>query len=273
MTISSLNLNSDSDSDSDSNSDSNSDSVSSSPQCAGSVITNLRKIRSFVRREGRLTRSQERALKDLYPVYGVNLPIELDINLKNNLNLNSQTLFQNNQPLILEIGFGMGQSLIQMAKSHPDLNYLGLEVHRPGVGHILLDIEKENLKNLKVLCHDAVEILEKYIPDDCLEKIQIFFPDPWHKKKHHKRRLIQEDFIKKLILKLKISGQIHLATDWENYAEQMLNVLSDNKNLVNIYGDHHFAPDQESTGRPLTKFQKRGENLGHGVWDLIFKKI
>jgi len=274
MTISSLNFNSDS----DSPSESISDPISAFTSSGSSVITNLRKIRSFVRREGRLTTSQERALKDLYPIYGVNL----DFYLKNNLILNSQNLFKNNQPnhpdnssrpLVLEIGFGMGQSLIQMAKANPDLNYLGIEVHRPGVGHILLEIEKENLTNLKVLCHDAVEVLEKYIPDDCLEIIQIFFPDPWHKKKHHKRRLIQEDFIKKLILKLKASGTIHLATDWENYAEQMLKVLSENKDLKNIYGLNNFAPSQEITGRPLTKFQKRGENLGHGVWDLIFKKI
>lgn len=227
----------------------------------------LRTIRSFVRREGRLTPSQARALEQLYLIYGVNLNKNL------HTNLTSESLFQNNKNLVLEIGFGMGESLIQMARENPELNYLGLEVHRPGVGHILLGIEKENLTNLKIISHDAVEILEKYIPPDSLAKIQIFFPDPWHKKKHHKRRLIQEDFIKKLVLKLKTSGQIHLATDWENYAEQMLKVLSENPDLLNIYGEKHFAPNREMTGRPVTKFQKRGENLGHGVWDLIFQKI
>jgi len=226
---------------------------------------NLRTIKSFVRREGRLTPSQARALDQLYLIYGIDLNLELNKN------------FKNNNPLVLEIGFGMGDSLIQMAKDNPDLNYLGLEVHRPGVGHILLGIEQENknqenLTNLKVLSHDAVEILEKYIPNNYLQKIQIFFPDPWHKKKHHKRRLIQEEFVKKLVLKLKNSGQIHLATDWENYAEQMLKILGENQDLSNIYGLNNFAPNQEITGRPSTKFQKRGENLGHGVWDLIFQK-
>lgn len=224
----------------------------------------LRKVLSFVRREGRLTFSQERALKELYPVYGVDLTPALQ--------LSSEFLFNNSQPLILEIGFGMGQSLIQMAKDHPERNYLGIEVHRPGVGHILIEIEQAELKNLKVLCADAVEVIQKHIPDKTLTGVQIFFPDPWHKRKHMKRRLVQENFIKNLIPKLNSEYQswIHLATDWEDYAKQMMKVMSQFAELENKFGSNQFAPNSETVGRPLTKFQARGERLGHGVWDLVF---
>jgi len=240
------------------------------------IVSHPRKILSFVRREGRLTSSQERALENLYPLYGVSLettPI-----------LTSQSLFNNQNPLILEIGFGMGTSLITMAQANPDKNYLGIEVHRPGVGHILLEIDKNRMANLKVLCHDAVEVLNHHIPANTLLGVQIFFPDPWHKKKHHKRRLIQENFIKNLIPKLTShhsslnsfqKSWIHLATDWEDYAQQMMSVMSASSNqfpeFKNKYGENTFAPD--TAGRPSTKFQARGERLGHGVWDLVFEKI
>ncbi len=224
----------------------------------------LRKILSFVRREGRLTCSQERALKDLFPIYGVELT--------DNFLLTSQALFNNNQPLVLEIGFGMGQSLIQMALDNPDKNYLGIEVHRPGVGHVLLEIERTDLKNLKIICQDAIEVLAHHVPNGALMGVQIFFPDPWHKRKHAKRRLIQESFIKNLIPKLNSHSWIHLATDWEDYAKQMMKVMSEFSELKNRFGPNQFCPNPNLIGRPSTKFQVRGERLGHGVWDLVFEK-
>ena len=231
------------------------------------IILHPRKILSFVRREGRLTNSQERALSLLYPLYGISLETTPE--------LTSLSLFNNQNPLILEIGFGMGQSLITMALENPDQNYLGIEVHRPGVGHILLGIEKENLKNLKILCHDAVEIINQNIPNQALTGVQIFFPDPWHKKKHNKRRLVQENFIKNLIPKLRSNTNsnswIHLATDWEDYANQMMSVMTSLPEFKNKFGENKFSPD--TANRPSTKFQARGEKSGHGVWDLIFEKI
>ena len=164
----------------------------------------------------------------------------------------------------------MGQSLVAMAEAAPDTNFIGIEVHRPGVGKLLHTMEQRGVDNIRVYCHDAVEVLRDCIPDASLDTVQIFFPDPWHKKRHHKRRLIQPPFVALLTRKLKSGGILHLATDWQNYAEQMMEVLSAAGGLDNTAGPGQFAPRPES--RPLTKFELRGERLGHGVWDLVFRR-
>lgn len=221
----------------------------------------LRTIKSFVTREGRMTPGQERALSVVWPDFGIE---------HGNKTIDPASLFNNLQPVIIEIGFGMGHSLAEMAIEHPDQNFIGIEVHKPGVGTLLKAIESEGIGNIRVMCFDAVEILEKQIADNSIDGFQIFFPDPWHKAKHHKRRLIQAKFVTQLIQKLKPGGFIHLATDWENYAEQMMEVLSEFDELNNEYGKGQFATSR--CGRPITKFERRGERLGHGVWDLYFIK-
>ncbi|MFQ0998632.1 tRNA (guanosine(46)-N7)-methyltransferase TrmB [Gilliamella sp. BG6] len=219
-------------------------------------IKSKRTIRSFVLRQGRLTKGQEQALISLWPVFG----IEYDVN--------SPMVFDSNKQVVLEIGFGMGASLIEMAKNAPDKNFLGIEVHKPGVGACLMAIGENQLSNLKVMCHDAVEVLENMIPDHTLDKVQIFFPDPWHKARHNKRRIIQPQFVQLIRQKLKLGGILHLATDWQHYAKHMLEVLTQAEGFENLSpsGDYIPRPDD----RPITKFEKRGQNLGHGVWDLQF---
>jgi len=221
-----------------------------------------RKIRSFVRREGRLTKGQQRALDELYPVYGLTLEDKQQIDF--------QRLFGNNHPVHIEIGFGNGQALAHMAAEHPDQNYLGIEVHRPGVGNALLQVEQQALKNVRVICEDAVEVLTDHIPEDCLSAVYIFFADPWHKKRHHKRRLIQVEFVEVLLTKLQHQGILHFATDWQDYAEHMLEVVKQISGVENLVGKDQFS---ERPGyRPITKFEQRGMRLGHGVWDLLLRK-
>lgn len=173
--------------------------------------------------------------------------------------------------MVLEIGFGMGASLVEMAKAAPELNFIGIEVHRPGVGACLSAAEEAGLSNLRLFCHDAVEVLEQMLPDESIDTLQLFFPDPWHKSRHHKRRIVQPAFVQMLRPKLKQGGLFHMATDWQNYAEHMLEVMSQAEGFENTseFGDYVPRPDQ----RPLTKFERRGHRLGHGVWDLIFKRI
>jgi len=221
----------------------------------------MRPIRSFVRREGRMTPSQERAFNILWQQYGLELQ---------NQRLDYQQIFGRTAPCVLEIGFGMGQSLLQQAQQNPHQDYLGIEVHRPGVGALLAGIEKYNLQNIRIFCADAVEVLKQCIPDASLDLIQIFFPDPWPKRRHHKRRLIQADLVNLLHNKLKFMAKLHLATDWQDYADQMLTVLSDASGWKNLAGENQFSPRPPE--RPLTKFEQRGEKLGHGVWDLLFEK-
>jgi tRNA (guanine-N7-)-methyltransferase len=184
--------------------------------------------------------------------------------------LNTNALFGRSAPLVLEIGFGMGDSLAEMAINNPHKDYIGIEVHRAGVGKLINHIENGSIRNLRIYCHDAVEILANCIPDHSLDLVQIFFPDPWHKKKHQKRRLIQTPFMLDLIRKLKPAGHIHLATDWQHYAEQMMDVLSGINTLRNTAGSSQYA---QHTGRPETKFERRGNRLGHGVWDLMFEVV
>lgn len=219
----------------------------------------LRQIRSFVRREGRITHAQERALVEFWGRFGVEVGSVL---------LNPLTLFGRHAPLILEIGFGDGESLVAMATAHPDWDYLGIEAHRPGIGHLLLRAAALQLNNLRVLCADAMEVVEQRLPDECLDRIQIFFPDPWPKTRHHKRRLVQAQQIALLVRKLKPLGQLHVATDCEDYACSMLSLLNATPDLVNTADGGGFA--LRPTERPLTKFEQRGQRLGHVIRDLLF---
>lgn len=219
-----------------------------------------RPIRSFVVRGGRLTPSQQQALDDWWPIYGID---------DTQAPLDPLATFGRQAPLVLEIGFGMGDSLAEQATAQPQRDFIGIEVHPPGVGKLLREIHSRQLQNLRIYCHDATEILARCIADNSLDTIQIFFPDPWHKKRHHKRRLIQPGFVSALTQKLRSGGRLHLATDWENYAEHMMQVLSENPDLQNTAGKGGWA---QNTGRPQTKFERRGLRLGHGVWDLVFEK-
>ncbi len=219
-----------------------------------------RPIRSFVLRQGRLTAAQERAVDTLLPQFGIDYaPQPLDLN----------AAFGRSAPKILEIGFGMGGATAQIAAANPGQDYLGIEVHTPGVGNLLKLMQEQGLTNLRVIQHDAVEVLQHMIADGALDGVHIFFPDPWPKKRHHKRRLLQAGFVALLCRKLKPGGYLHFATDWEEYAQWTLEVLQAESHLKNTAAD--YAPRPEY--RPLTKFEQRGLNLGHGVWDLIFRRV
>jgi tRNA (guanine-N7-)-methyltransferase len=219
-----------------------------------------RPIRSFVLRQGRMSNAQTRALETLLPRWGI--PYQ-------NTLLDLDAAFGRVAPKILEIGFGMGDSTAAIAAAHPQNDYLGIEVHGPGVGSLLNQIEALGLTNLRVIQHDAVEVLKHMIAPATLDGVHIFFPDPWHKKKHHKRRLIQPELVALLCEKLKPGGYLHAATDWQEYAEHILAVLSAETRLANTAVDYAPKPDY----RPLTKFEQRGIKLGHGVWDIVFRKI
>lgn len=222
----------------------------------------IRKIRSFVKREGRLTKAQERALEVHWPKLGLTHDMGM---------LDLSEVFGNTNPVTLEIGFGMGKSLVEMAQQDKDRNFIGIEVHKPGVGACLISAEEAEVENLRVFEHDAVEVLADNIADESLDTLQLFFPDPWHKKRHHKRRIVQPEFVQSLRSKLKIGGVFHMATDWENYAEHMLEVMSAAPGYENISDSGDYVPRPDH--RPLTKFEARGERLGHGVWDLMFKRV
>jgi tRNA (guanine-N7-)-methyltransferase len=219
-----------------------------------------RPVRSYVRREGRMTAAQERALQELWPRYG--------IELENN-SIDPRSLFGREAPLMLEIGFGNGDALIQMAAAHPENDYIGMEVHRPGVGSLMLRLEQDGIENVRVIATDASEALPCF-PDGSLDAAYLFFPDPWPKKRHHKRRLVQPRFVEVLTRKLKPGAVFHLATDWHDYAEQMLAVLEQQAQLENLAGRGCYAP--RLVERPRTRFERRGLRLGHGVWDLAFRR-
>lgn len=220
-----------------------------------------RPIRSFVLRAGRMTDAQQRAYDEGWQRFGIEYTgSALDID----------SAFERPGRRVLEIGFGMGQSLVEMAAADPESNFVGVEVHRPGVGKLLHAMGERGVENIRIYCHDAVEVLEHCIAPDSLDTVQIFFPDPWHKKRHHKRRLIQPPFVDLVCSRLRPDGVLHLATDWENYAEQMLEVLDAVAQLENLAGVGHYSP--KPGYRPLTKFERRGERLGHGVWDLLYQR-
>jgi tRNA (guanine-N7-)-methyltransferase len=220
-----------------------------------------RPIRSFVLRAGRVTPAQERAWAEAWPTFGRDydgIPLDLD------------EFFGRGAPRCLEIGFGSGEVIGALAKAHPETDYLGIEVHRSGVGRLLLQAQAERLANLRILCHDAVEVLENSIADQAFDSILIFFPDPWHKKRHHKRRLIDPRFVALLADKLRPNGILRLATDWHEYAEQMLRVAGGCERLRSLSADGTYVLRPEF--RPPTRFERRGTRLGHGVWDLAFEK-
>ncbi|TNF35613.1 MAG: tRNA (guanosine(46)-N7)-methyltransferase TrmB, partial [Gammaproteobacteria bacterium] len=198
----------------------------------------------------------------LWPVYGIEYQEQL-------LDLNQ--VFERVADTILEIGFGNGDALFQMAQKNPQNNYLGIEVHRPGVGHLLQLIEQSGISNVRIICHDAVDVLKQQIPDHTLNRLQLFFPDPWHKKKHHKRRIVQFDFVRLVAQKMAHGGIFHLATDWQDYAEHMLQTLNASDTFINLSPQNTYV--ERPSERPVTKFEQRGQRLGHGVWDLLFKRI
>jgi tRNA (guanine-N7-)-methyltransferase len=215
-----------------------------------------RSVRSFVTRAGRLTAAQERALLELWPKFGLafeSQPLDLD------------ALFGRRAARVMEIGFGNGEHLAALAQAHPECDYLGVEVHRPGVGRLLLAIEAQQLSNVRIVCHDAVAVLDEQIRPRSIDEVIILFPDPWPKKRHHKRRLIQAPFVALLAERLKAGGVLRLATDWQAYAEQMLEVLDAAPQLMNLAAPERFMP--RAAERLRTRFELRGERLGHALWD------
>jgi tRNA (guanine-N7-)-methyltransferase len=225
------------------------------------VTDHPRSIRSFVTRAGRITEAQQRALAQLWPRYGIDFsPAWLE----------AGALYGREAPRTLEIGFGNGENLAALAEAHPERDFLGVEVHRPGVGRLLRTLESGHLTNVRVICHDAVEVLAQQIPPQWLQEILIFFPDPWPKKRHHKRRLVQGAFVPVLIERLAREGVLRVATDWHPYALEMLDALARSAQLQNLAPDGTFAarpPEREPT-----RFERRGTRLGHEVWDLAFRR-
>lgn len=211
-----------------------------------------RGIKSFVLRQGRLTAGQARALEVLWPRFGLTIA---------DGTFNAAKCFPRSAPLCFEIGFGMGDSLAEQARENPHINYIGVEVHRPGIGHLLMQIEHHALDNIRIYAEDSIEVLSQCIEPDSLDIVQVFFPDPWPKKKHHKRRIVSAAFIELLVSRLSPSGLLHVATDWESYAEEIELLLSK---------DNRFSAEQ-APGRPKTKFENRGEKLGHRIRDLAFR--
>lgn len=220
-----------------------------------------RPIRSYVLRQGRMTTGQQRAFQAFWPRYGLERPAgELDL----------PAIFGNRHPVTLEIGFGNGEALAAAALCHPERNYLGVEVHGPGVGHLLLALAEQESSNVRILQVDAMELLRRHLSPGSLNGVLLFFPDPWPKQRHHKRRIVQPEFARLVHRALEPGGTLHMATDWEHYARQMLAVLSTIPGMRNLAGTGNYAP--RPSGRPPTKFERRGRRLGHGVWDLLFER-
>lgn len=218
-----------------------------------------RPIRSFVLRMGRMTSGQQRALDELWPSFGIDYTPET---------LNLDTVFERSAPRMIEIGFGTGEALFAYAAAHPEIDCLGIEVHRPGAGHLLMQVGEHRLTNVRASCHDAVEVLTHQLAPASIDAVHIFFPDPWHKARHHKRRLIQPAFADLLARIIKVGGVLRLATDWENYAEHMRAVLDQHPSFHNLADATGYMPRPDD--RPLTRFERRGHRLGHGVWDMAY---
>jgi tRNA (guanine-N7-)-methyltransferase len=219
-----------------------------------------RKIRSFVRREGRITPAQRHALEVLWPKYGLDADRPLE----------AEQVFGRKAPLALEIGFGNGAALALMAAADPATDFIGIEVHRPGIGRLLLELETQGIGNVRLYREDAVQVMQHCLPPACLDRVLLFFPDPWHKKRHHKRRILQPGFIEIVASLLRPGGILHMATDWEDYAMQMLEVTQASASFRNCAGTGNYAPRPDY--RPVTRFEQRGLKLGHGVWDLLFER-
>ena len=220
-----------------------------------------RAVRSYVLRAGRVTEGQKRALQDLWPIWGIEPGAGL---------LDFRDLFGNDRPVILEIGFGNGEATWRMAQASPEENFLGVEVHKPGVGRLLLKIEEHGLDNVRIACEDAVALLRERVPDASLAGVRIYFPDPWPKKRHHKRRIVQPPFVGLLAGKLAPGAILHLATDWAPYAEHMLEVMQGSAEFENLSPDGAYC--EKPDWRPPTKYERRGERLGHEVADLVFRR-
>ena len=221
----------------------------------------FRGIKSFVLRQGRLTKAQQNALDNYWQNYGIEYS-ELELSFKN--------LFDNDNNTIIEIGFGNGDSLLEQVIKQPNNNFIGIEVHGPGVGHLIHNAHSADVQNIKIIRHDAVEVLNKQIANESVSQFQLFFPDPWHKKKHNKRRIINPDFIQLVRKKLKPGGIFHMATDWQHYAVHMLEQMDNAEGFVNTSGSGQYSMNKGD--RCETKFERRGLKLGHGVWDLLYKK-
>ncbi len=221
-----------------------------------------RTVRSFVRRAGRLTPSQERALRELWPGFGIAFSQEV---------LGLDSLFGRKAPKVLEIGFGNGETLVEQAGANPDLDFIGIEVHEPGVGHCMLHAETAGISNLRIIRHDAIEVMRYQIPDGSLSRINLYFPDPWPKKRHHKRRILQLAFLELAAQKIEAGGTLHTATDWQNYAEQIDALIGSQEHFRLSEKRVHSGDDP--LDRPTTKFEQRGRRLGHRIWDWRLARI
>jgi tRNA (guanine-N7-)-methyltransferase len=220
----------------------------------------MRQVRSFVRRQGRLTQGQARALTELLPRHQLPQAGQLDLD----------AAFGRHAPRVLEIGYGNGEALLCQALAHPEFDFIGVEVYPPGIGHLLQALARHEIANVRVSCIDAVSFLGQQVASAGLNRINIYFPDPWPKKRHHKRRLINTEFARLAVSRLQVGGLLHIATDWADYAEQIRQVLLAQPELQNMGADDGYAPRPPE--RPLTKFERRGQMLGHGVWDLLFRR-
>ncbi|MCH8499363.1 MAG: tRNA (guanosine(46)-N7)-methyltransferase TrmB [Marinobacter sp.] len=230
-------------------------------EAPSSPVTTRRGVRSFVIRQGRMTDGQKKAYDRHWAKYG--LTREQGV-------IDPRLVFGREACLNLEIGFGMGKSLATMAAAAPEQDFIGVEVHKPGVGALLKDVEEQGLDNVRVYDVDANDVIDLCLPDACLDRVLLFFPDPWHKKRHNKRRIVQPEFAQRIRHKLRVGGIFHMATDWQEYAEHMMEVMNEAEGFENVAGPGQFSPRPED--RPITKFETRGERLGHGVWDLLFRR-
>lgn len=219
-------------------------------------------IRSFVERQGRISPAHRELINDLWPKYSLQLkPAKMDFT----------HIFGRSAPLILEVGFGDGRALLANAKNYPHKNFIGIEVYKTGIAKLLIGIYEQKLSNIRIFCADAVEVLTNCVADNCLEQVQLFFPDPWPKMRHHKRRIVQPSFVQLVAQKLQADGLLHMATDWESYAQQMLAVMEAEQNWLNLAGAGQFI--QRPSTRPLTKYEQRGQRLGYKTWDLVYSAI